>query len=242
MPTVAPSTKKQHHSQKVGSSPQHSGAPPPQHGGFFPEQGGIHPQQQGGVSPPQTGGNPPQQGNPPHEVVPSQSDIKEPSDPSFEIVAGYESAAGLDAVPAGPPPPYLPSNQPQVRPDEHFDSSAQITHSEACDALMEFVSQHCCYGKGAAKEMEIKDMKHSSAYHYKLESFTETRAFSWCQEPYTGQVIDGPMNGRAPGAWEMQVEQPAPFAPTTLYQEIPHTASIHGCKLQMKMSFMVLEI
>ena len=42
-----------------------------------------------------------------------------------------------------------------------------------------------------------------------------------------GQVIDGPMNGRAPGAWEMQVEQPAPFAPTTLYQEIPHTASVH---------------
>ena len=34
------------------------------------------------------------------------------------------------------------------------------------------------------------------------------------------------MNGRAPGPWEMQVQQPAPFAPTTLYQEIPHTASV----------------
>ena len=41
-----------------------------------------------------------------------------------------------------------------------------------------------------------------------------------------GQVIDGPMNGRAPGAWEMQVQQPAPFVPTILYQEIPHTASV----------------
>ena len=41
-----------------------------------------------------------------------------------------------------------------------------------------------------------------------------------------GQVIDGPMNGRAPGPWEMQVQQPASFAPTILYQEIPHTASV----------------
>ena len=30
---------------------------------------------------------------------------------------------------------------------------------------MEFVGQHCCYGKGAAQDMEIKDMKHSSAFH-----------------------------------------------------------------------------
>ena len=44
-------------------------------------------------------------------------------------------------------------------------SSAQITDTQAHDALMEFVGQHCCYGKGAAKDMSIKDMKHSSAFH-----------------------------------------------------------------------------
>jgi len=37
------------------------------------------------------------------------------------------------------------------------------------------------------------------------------------------------MNGRAPGPWEMEVQQPPPFAPTTLYQEVPHTASVQLC-------------
>lgn len=41
-----------------------------------------------------------------------------------------------------------------------------------------------------------------------------------------GQVIDGPMHGRAPGPWEVRLNQPAPFAPTVIYQEIPHTASV----------------
>jgi len=211
------------------AAPYNQGQYPPRQGGYPPQQGGYPPQQ--GGYPPQQGGYPPPQGGmpPPQGGMPSQDDIKEPSAPSFGTVAGYEGAAGLDAVPAGPPPPYVPSGQPQERPEEHFDSTAQITDSEAHDALMEFVGEHCCYGKGAARDMEIKDMKHSSAYHYKLESFTETRTFNWHQEPYTGQVIDGPMNGRAPGPWEMQVQQPAPFAPTTLYQEIPHTASVQLC-------------
>jgi len=182
MANPPPYNQGQYPPQESGYPPQQGGMPPPKYGGFFPQKSEIPPSQQGGCPPhqggyfPQQGGYPPQQsgylseqdGAPLQpEVIPSQDDIKEPSAPSFEVVTGYENAAGFDAVPAGPPPPYVPSDQPQQRPDEHFDSSTQITHSEACDALMEFVSQHCCYGKGAAKEMEIKDMKHSSAYHGK---------------------------------------------------------------------------
>ena len=42
----------------------------------------------------------------------------------------------------------------------------------------------------------------------------------------TGQPIDGPHNGPAPHAWQMQVTQPALFQPTVIYMEIPHTASV----------------
>ena len=43
--------------------------------------------------------------------------------------------------------------------------AAQITDAQAKDALVEFVSQNCCYGSSPADDMEIKDMKSSSAYH-----------------------------------------------------------------------------
>ena len=40
-----------------------------------------------------------------------------------------------------------------------------ITEEQARDALLAFVAEHCCYGKKAAKDMEIKDVTPSSAYH-----------------------------------------------------------------------------
>lgn len=48
---------------------------------------------------------------------------------------------------------------------------AQITDNQAKDALLEFVAQHCCYGKGAAESMDIKDMHHSNAYHVRTFGF-----------------------------------------------------------------------
>eukprot|EP00112_Aurelia_sp_Birch-Aquarium-sp1_P023547 Seg7057.1 transcript_id=Seg7057.1/GoldUCD/mRNA.D3Y31 product="Protein SSUH2" protein_id=Seg7057.1/GoldUCD/D3Y31 len=195
----------------------------PQQGSYPPQQGGYPPQQ--GGYPPQQGGYPPQQGGagaPPAQTEPS-------APPSFDNISGYEKATGFDFAPAGPPPAYQPTGQPEERPQEHFNQAAQITDAQAKDALVEFVSQNCCYGASPANDMEIKDMKSSSAYHYKLESFTETRTFNWHQEPYIGQPIDGPHNGPAPHAWQMQVTQPAPFQPTVIYMEIPHTASVKTC-------------
>lgn len=40
-----------------------------------------------------------------------------------------------------------------------------MTEDEARDALLSYVAEHCCFGKGAAKEMEIEDITPSSAYH-----------------------------------------------------------------------------
>lgn len=40
-----------------------------------------------------------------------------------------------------------------------------ITEDQARDAMLQFVSEHCCYGKAPAEEMVIKDLIPSSAYH-----------------------------------------------------------------------------
>ena len=40
-----------------------------------------------------------------------------------------------------------------------------VSEEEARDALLSYVSEHCCFGKGAARDMEIEDVTASSAYH-----------------------------------------------------------------------------
>ena len=47
---------------------------------------------------------------------------------------------------------------------EHCRATS-ITEEQARDALLAFVAENCCYGKGAAKDMDIKDITPSSAYH-----------------------------------------------------------------------------
>ena len=40
-----------------------------------------------------------------------------------------------------------------------------MSEEEARDALLSYVAEHCCFGKGAARDMEIEDVTASSAYH-----------------------------------------------------------------------------
>ncbi|XP_022807961.1 protein SSUH2 homolog, partial [Stylophora pistillata] len=95
--------------------------------------------------------------------------------------------------------------------------------------LLAFVAENCCYGKSAARDMEIKDITPSSAYHYKLESYCESRSTSWKFDPYWGQQIDGPQNGLAPPPWSIPVSPTQFFKPHEAYVEVPHTASVKPC-------------
>ena len=47
----------------------------------------------------------------------------------------------------------------------YLNRATSISEEEARDALLAFVGEHCCYGKGAAEDMDIKDINPSSAYH-----------------------------------------------------------------------------
>ena len=40
-----------------------------------------------------------------------------------------------------------------------------VSEEEARDALLCYVAEHCCFCKGAARDMEIEDVTASSAYH-----------------------------------------------------------------------------
>ncbi|KAK2571297.1 Protein SSUH2-like protein [Acropora cervicornis] len=101
-----------------------------------------------------------------------------------------------------------------------------ITEEQAREAMLQFVSEHCCYGKLPAQEMIIKDINPSNSYHYSLESFCESRATEWNFEPYRGQPIDSPVNGVAPQPWDINVQPPEMFADRKTTLEVPHTANI----------------
>ncbi|XP_052285249.1 protein SSUH2 homolog [Dreissena polymorpha] len=105
----------------------------------------------------------------------------------------------------------------------------RIDEHEARQALLQHVAENCCYGKGAATELTLNDLIASSAFHYTLETFGEARSTAWAYEPNTGQVIDGPHNGPAPGPWDIQATPPAVFQDQKTFIEVPHTASVKPC-------------
>ena len=43
---------------------------------------------------------------------------------------------------------------------------------------------------------------------------------------FTGQPIDGPCNGPAPGPWDIQAQPPQMFQNQKTEIEVPHTASV----------------
>ncbi|KAK2571489.1 Protein SSUH2-like protein [Acropora cervicornis] len=153
----------------------------------------------------------------------------------FGTFAGYENANfGTEYLP--PPPPYQPP-PPQETPEQQFTKATAVTEDEARDALLSYVAEHCCFGKGAAKDMEIEDITPSSAYHYNISSFCESRSTSWKYEPFTGQMIDGPQNGLAPQPWDIPAQPSQLFTPQEALIEVPHTAAVKPCHECMACGF-----
>ncbi|XP_028399524.1 protein SSUH2 homolog isoform X2 [Dendronephthya gigantea] len=183
---------------------------------MYSQNPGYPPQGAGGYPPQGAGGYPPQAGAP-----------GGPPATLFEAVAGYEKTVFGQGY--APPPPTAPPMPEQSRPDEEFVSGAAITSEEAQEAMENFVASQCCYGSSPAKEMVIQDITPTSAYHYKLTTFTESRQTAWQYEPFTGQVVDGPHNGPAPGPWNINVQPSKMFSPTSTKVEVPHTASVKQC-------------
>ncbi|XP_065830372.1 protein SSUH2 homolog [Oscarella lobularis] len=155
----------------------------------------------------------------------------QPSAPSvdkMDAVAGYEGI-GFDAnAPLAPPPPYSAVEAPKPAPEANVNIP-KVTEDQARQALLDHVAQHCCYGKKPARDLVFNSIAPSSAFHYTLETFAEGRGTSWAMEPYTGQPIDGPMNGPPPRPWDIQAQPLGLFQDEVRYIEVPHTASVKPC-------------
>lgn len=158
----------------------------------------------------------------------------EPSCPPLEKISvpGYEHA-NFEPVYVAPPAYELPPAPERAAPP----SVPVVTEEEARTALEEWRADHCCsccsiccYGKDVIKDMSFRDFISSSAIHYHLESWGESRSTSYVTVPYRGGYIDGPHNGRAPGPWEVVVSTPREmFKKDSTKVPVPHTETVMPC-------------
>lgn len=144
----------------------------------------------------------------------------------LQVVPGYEGNTFETTI---LPPPSYP--QPQQPPPnrETVGVFSGITEEQARDAAIQFASENCCYGSDTVKEMIITNIVMSSAFHYTLETFSEKRETLWCSVPYNGEILDTPMNGPAPGPWDIPLVPKQHFHGSSQLMEVPHTASAITC-------------
>lgn len=216
-----------------GVQPSFGGAPPPQNYGAVPPQGaqmptyGYPPGPAAGKLGDPAVGEPPAAAGPGEAVLPEGSASAPPFDLT-EAISGYEGA-GMTPTALAPPSYAEATQQPAVQREASGSTVPVVTEEEARNALLSHVAEHCCYGSAAARELLFRDLRSSSAFHYTLETFTESRSCAWACEPYTGQMIDGPQYGPAPNPWEIIVNSPPLFTDGEVVVEVPHTASVKGC-------------
>ena len=142
---------------------------------------------------------------------------------------------GFDAVTV-PPPINNPNDE---KSEEEVTSTSSVsllpvqtavftlTVEQARSALLSFVSAHCCYGTGAAKQMRITSMEYVPAHHYELQTFTERRETCWTYAPHKGDTThtDGP----APLPWDIQEKPVAMFKDDVRLVPVPNTGVVKSC-------------
>jgi len=109
------------------------------------------------------------------------------------------------------------------------DTLPVVSEQEARTALLNLVAEHCCWGKAAARNMNITKIASTSAFHYEMQTFTEKRETSWAFMPHSGGEIDGPRYGTAPRPWDIVAEPTDIFRNEIKVLQVPHTASVKQC-------------
>ncbi|KAH9508005.1 Protein ssuh2 [Bulinus truncatus] len=156
----------------------------------------------------------------------SRTDCTDPIPPySMDSIPGYSNTnfKGVAVL-----PPTTQNSVPQPPRDQKaIRRVTTLTEDQAKEALVRFVADHCCYGTGPVREMRIVGMDSSSAFHYCLETFGESRYTKWKCKPSNGKhsVVLGP----APSPWDLHIQPPAMFQPGEVDVEVPNTASVKQC-------------
>jgi len=139
--------------------------------------------------------------------------------PPAEIPTEEKEEEGGDEK--SPPPPPAAVLQPQT--------GVNLTQQQARSALLSHISNKCCYGSGAAKQMQVTSMDYVPAHHYELQTFTEKRETSWTYAPHKGGEVDGPARGRAPLPWEIEEPPVSMFKDEVRVVTVPHTGVVKAC-------------
>ncbi|CAG5097528.1 Oidioi.mRNA.OKI2018_I69.XSR.g15117.t1.cds [Oikopleura dioica] len=77
-----------------------------------------------------------------------------------------------------------------------------MSKREALKALLDYIDDHCCWGRRPAKKLEVKSVTSSTAFKYQIASYTETRRI------HGGWIDD---DGEVSRMWDIAV--PKPFYP-----------------------------
>ena len=109
------------------------------------------------------------------------------------------------------------------------ETDARVTEEQAREALMSYLSNHCCYGKGAAKNMVVKRLEYTPAYHYELQTFSEKRETAWTYSPVRQNYFDGGGIGSPPLPWEIEELPSQAFKDEVRLVAIPNTSSVKTC-------------
>ncbi|XP_070559582.1 protein SSUH2 homolog isoform X2 [Ptychodera flava] len=151
------------------------------------------------------------------DIIPDISELRGP--PGYETLGFTDSSV---------PPPYSPPLQTD-NSQHQFADIIYLSEDDARDSLLGYVTEHCCYGKRAAREMNINNILPSNALHYTLVSFTEDRSTKHASKPYWAGRVDGPENGTPPGPWDISCQPRAVFNEEVRLIEVPHTDSVKRC-------------
>ncbi|WAR25577.1 SSUH2-like protein, partial [Mya arenaria] len=130
-----------------------------------------------------------------------------PAPPSAPPLEKMDPVPGYNHIGAGgfmaPPPAYEAVMREQPTREQILGADI-INENDAREVLLQHVAEHCCYGSRAAKQLKFTELEHTSAFHYKLETFAEGRTTEWTFVPYTG----------------------AEFTDHVKQIEVPHTSSV----------------
>jgi len=174
-----------------------------------------------------------------HDSEDDWDDASAPPADYLERVQGYEMVS-FDTVPV--PPPVEDPEEKKEKDGEEKDgekepaaavlateTAVNLTHQQARAALLSHVSNKCCYGSGAAKQLQITSMDYVPAHHYELQTFTEKRETSWTYAPHKGGEVDGPGRGGAPLPWDMEEPPANMFKEEVRVVTVPHTGVVKAC-------------
>ncbi len=188
-----------------------------------------------------TDGEPPWYAAPPNDYI---DNIKGYEETSFDAVnvpppvdldaaailrgeaAGKDGGGGEGDVAAPPPAP---------PPPIQLECEVKLTEDEARAALLGHLDNHCCYGKGAARNMVIKKMECLPAFHYELQTFSEKRETAWTYAPIRSGFCDaygtggGLGSGAPPLPWEIEEFPSHPFKDEVRLIPVPNTCSTKSC-------------